>query len=72
MSITMWTVYDRPRDYPDHVVVRRWKIRDGVPSPTDEHFTFDSLEEARASIPPGLAVIPRFADDDPKIVEVWM
>jgi hypothetical protein len=33
--------------------------------------SFDTLEQARAFIPQGLYCMPRFEQDDEKIVEVW-
>jgi len=32
----------------------------------------DTLEAIRAMLPPGLVCIPRYVDDDPVIVEVWL
>ena len=32
----------------------------------------DTLAEIRAALPPGLAMIPRWPDDDPVIEETWI
>ena len=67
-----WTIYDHPRDYPDHFVVRRCSItREGLKPDPQAHLA-TSLEDARRLIPEGLYRMPRFADDDPVIVEVWI
>lgn len=74
-GIVMWTIYDRPKDYPDKFVVRAWTVYDGnpVPVPGAKVYTADTLEEARKFVPAGLV---RFAKhpthDDPVIVETWL
>lgn len=69
-SLPMWVIYDRPRDYPDHVVVRKWLVREQAePTPCTLH---DSIEAARAALPPGLVCLPRDPHDDPFIVETWL
>ena len=63
----MWTIYNSPSDYPGKFVVRKFDF-DG---PTDQVAEFNTLEEARKSIPPHLYRMPRFQDDDLPIVETW-
>jgi len=72
--MSTWVVYDRPRDFPNKFVARRHYIVRGDPNPraSEEYAVADSLEEIRQRLPPGLYCLPRFADDDPKIVEVWL
>ena len=69
-----YTVYDHPKDYPDHFVVRAWLIHpdNPEPQPTEECFLATSLEEARTFVPEGLISIPRSPGDDEPIVETWM
>ncbi len=50
--ITMWTVYDKPSDFPDQFVARKFIIGSTV-SATSEHVTGDTLDEVRAKIPGG-------------------
>jgi hypothetical protein len=70
-TLSIWTVYDHPRDYPQHYVARRTEI--GVPSVvTKDMFVADTLDEVRALLPPGLHRLPRYENDDPVIVEVWL
>jgi hypothetical protein len=73
LTLSIWTVYDHPRDYPDSWVARRVDIsrQRGVVM-TSEMFLADSLEELRALLPPGLARIARSPMDDPKIAETWI
>jgi hypothetical protein len=70
--MNQWVVYFNPKDYPGKYVVRRWRIAQGSAEAAKEATVHDSLEEARAAIPPGLYPLERFADDDRVIVEVWI
>ena len=70
--LSQWVIYDHPKDYPKHYVVRRWDIgRFGV-MPDQKAILANSLSEARANLPPGLYRMARYQDDDPAILEVWM
>lgn len=70
--LSQWVIYNSPRDYPGKFVVRRWEIRPGIPIPTSDVGTADTLEEIRRMIPSGLYRLPRFDEDEPQIVEVWI
>lgn len=63
-----FAIYDHPRDYPDHFVVRRW-VGD---VPTCDFAIADTLDAARAEVPDGLYRIPCQIADDPVLVEVWL
>jgi hypothetical protein len=66
----MWTIYEKPADYPDKWVVRMWWGE--VPEPRAG--VCDSLELARALIEEagGCFPIPRMPGDAPAIVETWL
>jgi hypothetical protein len=65
----LWTIYDRPSDYPDSFVARKFI----VDRPTDEVIVRDTLAEVREAIGSrALVRIERSPSDDPKIVEVWL
>jgi len=70
--VNQWTIYDRPKDYPDQFVARCWRISPGKLQPTGDMFTGDTLDEVRALLPYGLVRVTRYPDDDPKIVETWL
>lgn len=73
--MTTYTVYRSPADYPGRWVVRGHDILTGVDEPVphvEPLVVCDSLEDARASMPPGLLVCPRDRHDDPCIVETWI
>ena len=67
-----WAVYERPLDYPDQFIARRWIIEDGEPKPTNDIFLAPTLSSLRSKLPGGLLRIPRFKNDDKTIVEVWI
>jgi hypothetical protein len=69
-----YTIYDHPRDYPDHFVVRTWLVKPGKPEPepTDEVRLTDTLEEARKHIPPQCVCFQRNEEDDPAVLETWL
>lgn len=73
-GLIMFVVYREPRDQPGiPVVVRKWETGttpDGIPL---EAMGFKSLFHARSHLRGmGLTCLPREANDDPIIVEVWL
>ena len=72
----LWTVYDKPSDFPDEFVARAYEIGRGVVQPTMEHVTGKTLEDVRAAVQrrdPNVSFpLPRQAGDDPAIVETWI
>lgn len=71
-TISQYAIYDHPRDFPDHFVVREWLIKDGQVTPAEECWLTQTLEDARALIPRGMYNFGRYPQDDPVIVEVWI
>jgi hypothetical protein len=67
--LTLWTIYDRPTDYPYGVIARRHEVPGG---PTDHMLMgdIDFLREAFRDA--GLHCLPRQENDDAKIVETWI
>lgn len=70
-ALRMFAVYEKPTDFPDDFVVREWVMK-GREYHAGDVWTAPTLEAARTLVPAGLTRLPRFADDDPKIVEVWL
>jgi hypothetical protein len=68
----MWTIYERPRDFPDKFVARPHFIGPGWSTPLSYQKVANSLEGVRAMLPPGLHRMERQRDDDPVIVETWL
>lgn len=74
--LEMWTIYRRPRDYPNDFVARAWRIEAGgkiemmltvIVKPTLAELRSRLLEEY-----PNLVCLPRKTMDDPVIVETWV
>ncbi|HET8727599.1 MAG TPA: hypothetical protein VFO41_08835 [Alphaproteobacteria bacterium] len=71
--LCIWVIYDHPRDFPNHVVMRQqWAMRSGEVRAARVGGLYDSVVEARADLPLGLAHLMRHPDDDPAIVETWI
>lgn len=71
--LPVWVVYENPSDYPGKFVVRvQYAERNGSVTADSEARIADTLDEARCFIPGGLVCLPRYADDDPVIVEAWV
>ncbi len=70
-ALTVWVIFDHPTDHPDHFVVRpQLAAREIMIWP--KAWTFDTLDEARDALPPGLFMMPRQATDAPNIAESWI
>jgi hypothetical protein len=67
----LYTIYDKPEDYPRHFVVRSWNAdKTGVEAGPCQ--LADTLEGARALVPVGMVNLGRVEGDDAKIVETWI
>ena len=75
-SLSIWTVYQKPLDYPGHFVARRWEnlIVDGAPvsRATADVLVAPDLDGLRAQLPAGLVRLDRQPGDGPVIVESWL
>lgn len=76
--LEIWTVYDRPLDFPGNIVVRCSRVyQDGriEPAPNDSPgcALFLDLKSAREWLEKkALTRIPRAPFDQPHIVECWL
>lgn len=68
--LILYTIYERPKDFPDKFVVRAWEIG-RAPCP-GKATAFNTLEEARSAVPRGLYCLHRHPTDEPAIVESWI
>ena len=71
-ELNMYVVYNKPKDFPNNVVVRRWIILAGQVKRGDLIGVADDLEKARLLLPEGLHNLGRYMEDDPCIEEVWI
>jgi hypothetical protein len=71
----MWTVFERPRDFPNSFVARRFVIRtNGTIEAEPKALIASDLEGIRdliRAIDPNLFCLPRNENDEPQIVETW-
>lgn len=73
-SISMYVLYDHPKDCPDHYIARRWEIFGHRITATMVSITEDNLETLREDIrKKGFTTkIPRSESDDPVIIESYI
>lgn len=70
--LVMWTITYNTADFPGRYVVRGHDIGAGASRPHAMPLAVcDTLEQARAEVPPGLLCTARDPSDDPVIVESW-
>jgi len=69
--LPMWTITERPRDYPGGYVAR---LHVALPEPVVSVCAIygPTLAAVRAALPPGLICLTRNHGDDPCIVETWL
>jgi hypothetical protein len=73
--MSVWTVYDHPLDFPEHIVARRFEIIIGElePRPTPDVYLADDVEMLQQHFTRiGLAFLARVEADDPKIMGIWL
>jgi hypothetical protein len=73
-KLKIYTIYDRPDDYPKEVVCRITYV-DNTSSITPDPELFSrglTVEEIRSKLPVGLICLGRFPEDVPQIVESWV
>lgn len=72
-ALSMWTVYDHPRDYPKGFIARRFEVDGRGARPTRDVMVSDDLDALRLMLMKrGLTALARNEEDDPKIVETWL
>jgi hypothetical protein len=73
-DLLVWTIYDRPKDFPDRCVLRPARTKGGA-RPLGCHITFDhaQLPLARSALQNlGCVCLGRDEHDDPCILESWI
>jgi len=73
VDVTIYTIYDHPRDYPEHFVVRAFRVTAEAVVPSDDCWLAQSLTGARVLVPNIAACnLGRLPEDDPAIIESWL
>jgi hypothetical protein len=69
----VYTIYDNPADHPGRVVLRRFNVTGSGTRPDPEPiYVGDSVSEARALLPRGLARFDREKSDPACVVETHL
>ena len=74
-TLAIWTVYERPKDYPDKFVARRFDIGSEGAKPTASIIVTPDLQTLREILLLELHLsvcLTRNAADEPHIVESWL
>lgn len=72
-KLSIWTVFDHPKDFPHHYVARRFVADKKGPQATEKVIVTLSLDALRLILQSaGLTVMMRAKSDDPRIVESWL
>lgn len=73
VQVDMWVIYDHPLDHPDVYVARRWLMGKSGPRSTDQVLMDEQLGVIQYDLlSRGLTKYEKHAEDDPKILEIWM
>lgn len=71
--LSMWVVYDHPKDYPEGFIARRHEVVAGGSRPTDDTIKNADLALIQRELKmSGLYRLDRALNDDPCILEVWL
>jgi hypothetical protein len=69
----IWTIYDRPNDYPETFVARQYVIREAYAEPVRDTAVVGPLDALRVRLErAGLVKVGRQEADEPQIVESWI
>jgi hypothetical protein len=72
-KLSMWVIYNHPKDHPDSYVARRWEVGAAGQVATHDLLECDRLEGLRYVLQGyGLTCLTRSPGDDAKIVETWL
>ena len=71
LSMIYYIIYKHPSDYPNYYVVRQYGVKDSRTYSLASSL-WNTLEQARKSIPVDAIRIERDPTDDPVIVESWI
>lgn len=70
--LSMWTIYDRPKDYPTGFIARRFAVTELGPCPTLDAYAGELEAIREAFYQAGLIRMTRHDDDEAQIVETWL
>jgi hypothetical protein len=71
----IFVVYNRPSDYPDEIIVRKFTTSEGDPVPLEIIYRGKNLMDARSAVvklSPHAIHFTRSAGDERQIMECWI
>jgi hypothetical protein len=71
-KLSMWTVFDHPKDFPHSFVARRFEVNGTGVIATDDIVQGDLNILRESFLKAGMYCLTRNDDDDEKIVETWL
>jgi hypothetical protein len=72
-SLSIWTVFDHPTDYPSDFVARRSVVDKSGINVTNELLRYQDVDALRDKLAArGLTRLSRGPDDAPNIMETWL
>jgi len=72
-GLSVWTIYDKPKDHPEGFIARRFQVASGSITATEETLVSANLEEIQDELDArGFAKLARSEDDHPSVVESWI
>lgn len=70
--LNIWTVYDRPKDFPHSYVARRFEVTADGAIPTRDIVQGELSIIRKSFMECGLTCLTRNETDEPQIVESWL
>jgi hypothetical protein len=71
-ALAIWTVYDRPKDYPDGYIARLHEAGKGSVTATGKTVTGELEHIRKVFWRAGLLKLSRQEGDEPQVVESWV
>ena len=72
-GLTVWVIYDHPKDYPEYFLARKFVYINNGLKPTFDILKNVEIDNIRNSLRDKcFTLLPRHQDDDEKIVETWI
>jgi hypothetical protein len=71
--LSLWSIYDHPKDFPDDFAARLFHVDKNGSHPTEKVMVGSSLNQIRAAMQcAGLTCLMRNQEDPPHLVETWI
>ena len=72
-ALTIWTIFDKPKDFPEGYIARRFEVSEGGRTLATRDTLTGKLEDIRMALEKaGLMKMAREDGDEPQIVENWV